>query len=143
MSMLVAGLPLPRALVEVVESGRWTTPPEVGLLETVFRDRPTHPRFYSLQGIINETEHWRTEIDPEILEWYLGSPSDAAPPGDISQQESVLIGDLGPDRPFALDYRRNRESPSVVYLTTYNGWLEVAPNVETFLSMLGLAGVES
>lgn len=136
--VLVSGLPLPSALVAVIRAGRWLPPLESGLLATLFRDRPAQPTFYGIDGIIGETAHWHSESDRETLEWYVGVSNDADPPGDIDQQRSVVIGDLGPDQPFALDYRHDISRPRVVYLTTYNGWIEVAPDIESLLDRLGL-----
>ena len=134
----VGGLKLPVDLVAAIRDGRWVAPGDHDLLATVFTDRPVQPNFYGIDEIFGETTHWHAENDAETLAWYLGSPSNTDPPGDIDQQRSVIIGDLGPDRPIALDYRPGLDVPSVVYLTSYNGWIEVAPNIESLLVRLRL-----
>jgi hypothetical protein len=53
---------------------------------------------------------------------------------------SILIGDLGNDMPFALDFRPSRATPRVIYLTLETGrWITVAPTVELLLDRLGLS----
>lgn len=51
--------------------------------------------------------------------------------GDIDPKKSLLIGDLGPDRLIALDYRGN-ESPRVLYLVgeTESLWILAAQNLQ-------------
>jgi hypothetical protein len=88
--------------------------------------------------MIRENAAWHGEEDPSAREQYLGSPSVERPPGDIDPALSLLIGFLGPDQHFALDYRRLRSRPSVVYLTTYDGWVEISSDVERLLDSLGL-----
>lgn len=78
--------------------------------------------------------------DREILAEYLGTPSTLAPPGDIMQDRSIFIGDLGPDMPFALDYRQTNKEPSVIFLSIYGGWRQVAPTVADLMSSLELGG---
>ncbi|MBF9128554.1 hypothetical protein I0C86_06055 [Plantactinospora sp. S1510] len=51
---------------------------------------------------------------------------------------SLLLGDLGSDQPFALDFRRSVDTPSVVYLDSKMRWVEVAPTIEAFITELDL-----
>lgn len=44
---------------------------------------------------------------------------------------------LQPDSPIALDCRQSRSAPRVLYLRT-EGWVEVAPDIETLLWRLGI-----
>ncbi|GLY91490.1 hypothetical protein [Actinoallomurus iriomotensis] len=136
----INGLPLPGALCAAIEDRRWA-PPADELLTRVFGDRPQGPRFYSLDHMRFENHRW-----PEVgsgLPAYLGSPDAAAPPGDIDPRRSVLIGDLGHEMPFALDFRTSWDRPRVVYLTIgTDRWITVAPDAEVLLDRLGLSGEE-
>lgn len=83
---------------------------------------------------------WESGILVETNPVYLGTANDELPPGDIDPRRSVLIGDLGHDRPFALDYRDSSEQPSVVLLasTQKAGWVRIADSTEELLAKLGL-----
>ncbi|MGI5232756.1 hypothetical protein [Actinoallomurus sp. CA-142502] len=71
----------------------------------------------------------------------LQSHDRAATPGDIDPRRSVLIGDLGHEMPFALDFRTSWGRPRVVYLTIgTDRWIPVAPDAEVLLDRLGLSG---
>jgi hypothetical protein len=134
----INGLPLPDALRAAIEGGRWT-PPADDVLARVFGDRPQGASFYSLDYMAVENRDW-----PGVatrLPVFVGSPDPSAPPGDIDPGASFLIGDLGYDMPFALDFRPSRDAPRVVYLTLRTGrWVTVAPTVEVLLDRLGLGG---
>ena len=133
----INGLPLPAALCAAIEDGRWAPPGDEHLLAQVFAENPQEPSFYTLDYMKAENHRW-----PDVesrLPMYLGSPDEAAPPGDIDPATSILIGDLGYDMPFALDFRPSRDEPRVIYLTLQRGrWITVAPTVEALLTRLGL-----
>ena len=132
----VDGLQIPQILVAMIHEGRWVVPDDPRLLTSVFGEDPQQPTFYQLNGIERENRAWHSEMDPETREWYVGLKSVGKPPGDIDPVRSLLIGDLGPDQPFALDYRTSATAPSVIYLTSRNGWVEIAPNIEVLLQLL-------
>lgn len=128
----INGLRLPDALVTFARKGRWS-PPEAAVLERVFGDRPDHPQFYSLDYMPRENAGWLRQSDPV----YFGKPSTTKPPGDIDNTRSVLIGDLGPDLPIALDYRT--DPPRVLYLGKNTSlWIEVAKDFDQLCERLGL-----
>jgi hypothetical protein len=135
----INGLPLPDALRAAIEDGRWTPPDDETLLTRIFGDRPQGPSFYSLDYMRTENKRW-----PDVesrLPMYLGSPDAMVPPGDIDPRQSILIGDIGYDMPFALDFRPSRDEPRVVYLSLETGrWITVAATVEGLLERLGLSG---
>jgi SMI1/KNR4 family protein SUKH-1 len=134
----INGLPLPDALRAAIEDGRWA-PPADDVLARVFGDEPQGASFYSLDYMAEENRAWPGVEDG--LPIYLGSPDPSAPPGDIDPRASVLIGDLGYDMPFALDFRTSREEPRVVYLSLETGrWVTVAPTAASLLDRLGLGG---
>jgi hypothetical protein len=60
---------------------------------------------------------------------------------EIDPDRTLIIGDfgLGSDAPIALDYSRHSEMPSVIRLrwgADGNHWVEVAPDVRTFVAYL-------
>jgi hypothetical protein len=132
----INGLPLPRALVRAMAEGRWRCPPG-SLLRRVFREPPVHARFHDLAAMRDLNLRWCAQKDPA----FFGRADDKAPPGDIEPARSLLLGELGPDMPFALDYRLSLAEPRVLYLHT-NGdqWITVARDIEHLLSALRLAG---
>jgi hypothetical protein len=130
--MAVEGLPLPSALVALLREGRWCAPDEE-MLQAVFPERPIFPSFYAVESIVGVNRGWCSERREE----FVCHPDAQRPPGDIDPRRSLLIGDLGPDQIFALDYRDSLDAPRVVYLAE-EGWVEVAPDFETFAGRLGL-----
>jgi hypothetical protein len=135
-AMTVNGHVLPRVLDDAIKSGRWAPPADLALLAAAFADQPVHPSFYDADQLRQENSTWVDETDV----WYVGEPDRAHAPGDLDPRQSVLIGDLGPDRPFALDYR-TAPTPRVVYLREIEGrsrWTEVAQSVDDLLTRLGI-----
>lgn len=135
MGKRINGHLLPDAVIELITAGRWN-PPSDEKIEAGFGERPSRPAFYSLEDMEFENKAWIVESSLE----YIGLPSDELPPGDIDPKRSVLIGDLGHDRPFALDYRDSAEHPRVVLLVSSEngGWLRIAESAEELLVKLGL-----
>lgn len=80
------------------------------------------------------SKSWRAGSGVE----YVGKPSQAAPPGDLDLEMSLLIGELGPDQPIALDYRTEDE-PQVVVATDdlVSPWRIVTRSVDQLLLALG------
>ncbi len=132
--ILVAGLPLPHALGRALDEGRWRRPSDDRLLR-VFRERPTAPVMLDLDAMHEVNRKWRTETDPA----YFGHKDDRVPPGDIDCRRSSIVGRLGPDLPFALDYRASEHDPAVLYLHSGGDrWITVARNIDELLERLGL-----
>lgn len=135
-AMTINGHVLPQPLDEAIRSGRWAPPADLDALATVFDDQPVHPSFYDANQLRQENATWVDETDV----WYVGEPDEVHAPGDLDPRQSVLIGDLGPDRPFALDYR-TAPAPRVVYLRDIDGrsrWTEVTKSIDDLLTRLGL-----
>jgi hypothetical protein len=128
--------PLPQVLVAAVTEGRWTAPNDVRTLHSAFGEPPAHAEFYNFVGMASETSNL-LRMDPEYRASYIGVNNGKMYPGDINLECCVLIGDIGPERPFALDYRRNYGDPEVVLLAGA-GWRLVAPNVSELIHSLGL-----
>ena len=130
----INGLPLPSELLRLLDDGRWQAPADMGLLNDVFRDKPFQPSFYTLDQMRVENKNWPAETRPQ----YVGSHDPLDPPGDIDPRRSILIGDLGPDMPFALDFR-NEGIPQVVYLFSGGDrWKTVARSFPELVVLLGL-----
>lgn len=130
----INGLLLPLALSLAIAGQRWRAPEE-SLLRRVFRERPTRARLFDLVTMREENRAWREVKDRA----FFGHTDNKHPPGDIDPASSLLLGSLGPDLPFALDYRASEE-PRVIYLHSGGDrWITVACTVEDLLSRLGLS----
>lgn len=135
----VDGLPVPPALLDMMRAGRWIAPASGESYLRIFGEPAYGPVFLDLDQM-RRNARWIDDIDydEEFRQLYVGKPDPVNPPGDIDPQLSLLLGDLGSDQPFALDFRRSMEAPSVVYLDRQMRWVEVAPSVESFIAGLGL-----
>lgn len=128
----VAGFVLPPELVRVAEQSQWSDYTEGIRLDPlvvdhVFGERPDSTwRFYSIDEVEVETLLWQQESDPA---WFGESPDDLEP------ASSLLIGELGYDRPFALDYRP--AVPAVRLLCFDGRWRLVAASASELLQRLG------
>jgi hypothetical protein len=128
----VAGYVLPGALDAVARSPRWTAYVEgdrlgPNVVEAAFGERPDSTwRFYTIDEMEAMTEAWRQEKDPG---WFGETPDDIRP------ESSVLIGELGYDRPFALDYRSC--VPVVRLMNLAARWPVVASSSSELLARLG------
>jgi hypothetical protein len=129
-SNVINGLPLPEALLAAIREERWT-PPDPAVLAKVFGEQPDGPSFYTLQQMEFENRHWLGRTGPV----FLGTPDAVRPPGNLDPRNSLIIGDLGPDMPFALDYRP-AIGPTVVYREADGKWALVAPSIERLLERL-------
>ncbi|MBL9103662.1 MAG: hypothetical protein JNL82_22135 [Myxococcales bacterium] len=134
---LICGLQLPPALARALVERRWRRPLE-SHLRRVFRERPIRAEFYDLPALRHANRRWHVERDPA----FVGHPDAKAPPGDIDPTRSLLLGVLGPDLPFALDYRVTSGEPRVVYLHSGGDrWITVARDIEQLLVSLHLDGL--
>lgn len=132
-SVLICGHELPPLLASLVKQGRWKAPSRE-VLAAVFGEQPSSSEFYEFHGMADETSHL-LEMDQEYQVWYLGKSDESVYPGNLVLAECVLIGDLGPERPIALDYRKDPRNPEVVFLTS-RGWRCVCPSIETLVEEL-------
>lgn len=138
--VIVNGLRLPDELAEAIRSGRWVMPDQQSRIEEIFPEaKLVDPMLYGFDMIELENRNWPAET----LYAYLGSEDADHCPGTIDPKLSILIGDFGPDRPIALDYRRSRDNPVVVYIVDKwvdgvfrSFWVEAAPEFGTLLRRL-------
>lgn len=138
--MTINGLPLPSALVSLIEAGRWRAPSDQLGLNLLFPDRGDF-MLYSPEYMPFENRHWIETTH----KYCTGEPDPANPPGDIDPAKAVLIADLGNgwDQPIALDYRTSVPEPRVLLFCwrrngNGNRWVEIAPNIESFSELLKL-----
>ncbi len=132
--MTINGHELPVMLSESIKTGEWAKLSKSSQLALVFPKADiVNPSFYEEDSLKLENATWPAESDPA----YIGVESLSAPPGDIDPARSVLIADLGPDRPIALDYRTSN-CPRVVYLVEGDdaNWIEAASNIEALIENL-------
>jgi hypothetical protein len=143
--MIANGLPIPEALIALIQSWRWPTRCEEFLFseECVRAFAPDESRLclYPAFG--------KPEVSVGDLASYLGVPDVDKPPGDIDFTRAVIIGDfgLGSDTFIALDYRTSLTSPSVIRYhwpsvwppdNKNNRWVFVVGSVEEFAELIGL-----
>lgn len=131
----INGLPLPAALVTAIRNDAWTNF-DAATLSQVFKADPEDPCFYTLELMQLENENW--PIFAKRIPGLCGNPDISRPPGDIDPLLSLLIGDLGPDLPFALDFRTSLLSPRVLFTPTAGRWVTIAPRIEDLLIGLGV-----
>jgi hypothetical protein len=109
MRLVVNNMALPVAISERAMNGSVYLDPE--LAKRAFPlGEVIQPMFYSADHMQRENQSW----PDEEYSGYLGTKDGHYSPGDIDPRQSVLIGDLGPDLPIALDFRRSQERPSLV-----------------------------
>lgn len=137
--ILICGLPLPQQIQDAIDNGTWDLPDDPERIERVFTQAPSpEAKLYPISGMISETKAWANESE-EQLAYYGGPGSDAVGYLTLDPRKSVLIGDLGFELPIALDYSVSPEHPRVLYLpSTAPGWIEIAPDVPSFLERLGM-----
>lgn len=135
MDIKINKLLLPPVMLDLINTGNWKVPRDKSLLQKAFpKGSIVDPHFYDLEMLELENRHWSEEHNI----FYLGTKNQDTPPGDIDPNNSIIIGDLGPDRLIALDYRKSSTEPSVIYLTGNEKsiWLEAFPEIESMLISL-------
>ena len=130
-------LPLPAALVRAIRNGVWRTPKNREVWLSLFPARQVvQPMLYPLEKFDGKRDLWFMKAGPV----YYGSKHSVIEPGDIDPYRAVLIGDLGPDRLIALDYRPSLVEPTVVALTSDRNscWRIVADDIKSFMRAIKL-----
>ncbi|WP_460704743.1 hypothetical protein [Myceligenerans halotolerans] len=96
------------------------------LVEEIFGEAPDRSwRFYTFDEVVGMTEDWRQEEDSA---WF------GVEPDAIDPARSVLIGELGYDRPIALDYRASM--PCVRFMAIDGRWPVVARSLRDLVDRL-------
>ncbi|MFD8967821.1 hypothetical protein ACFV0C_22975 [Streptomyces sp. NPDC059568] len=132
----VFGMILPDCLVESIRDRSWMDLANSPKIEEVFGQAPVRPGFHSISSMIGMTKWWREELDEETLQDYFGTSEECVVPGYMSRMTTVIIGNLGPDLPFALDYRDSSGDPSVAFLGEGDSWQRISDNICDFLLAL-------
>ena len=75
-------------------SGRWTDKRHLALFKALFPriDNPL-PQLFDYEGMVQENTLWFSEE----RKFYVGTPSNDYPPGNIDPHKTVIIGDSEPD----------------------------------------------
>lgn len=129
LSVSVFGMTLPSCLVESIRDHSWMNLAHSPKIEAVFGRAPVRPGFHSISGMTGMTKWWREELDDETLQCYFGTSEVFVEPGYISRMKTVIIGNLGPDLPFVLDYRESFVDPSVAFLGEGDSWQKISKSV--------------
>jgi hypothetical protein len=126
----IGGLPLPSDLVSAIRRAIWRPPSDPSVYVSVFGEQAEH-----VDEIERQNVTWQSRASSDVFGEQVVSGSVG-----IDPTLSVVIGDLGPDMPIALDYRVSRNDPRVLYLgfTSRPTWKVVADNFTYLLRSLGL-----
>lgn len=134
----INGLRLPKAYLRIERMGRWHSP-SLNLLESVFGEPCTTPFFYGRDDLSFENRDLVERISND--DYFLGTPDSKHRPGNIDPSQVIFIGDLGRDRPIALDYRLDSGNPSVIYLRMVDSqsrWVHITSSFEDLARKLQL-----
>ncbi|GAB2919437.1 SMI1/KNR4 family protein [Streptomyces mayteni] len=123
-TLRIGGLVVPPPLTELIRSGRWVPPRDDRVLAEVFGEAPEQPEFYGRAMLVRQNTSWQA------------LPADQV--AGIDTARTIVIGDLGPDMPFVLDYRTSPDDPRVLYLGGPGDfrWRQVAANVGELIDRL-------
>ncbi len=138
--MKILGHKLPALLCTLVKNGGCNLPIEKLDFKELRNTANAKVNFYTYDVMWGKTSRFLTEHDRVML----GHTDPDHPPGNLTSQQCVFIGDLGPNQPLALDYRRNSMTPSVVTLlwgenpVTGNRWVKIAKSFDEFATTIGL-----
>ncbi|WP_432831323.1 SMI1/KNR4 family protein [Dactylosporangium sp. CA-092794] len=131
---VINGLPIPPLLVAAIRHGKWRPPSDPGLIRAVFGEtEPESPQFYDLASMVPQNRR----LPERSVRQVYGEVVEGTSVG-LNPRKAVYIGDLGIDKPIALDYRRSLDDPRVLYLGQ-TGWVEVAESVHVLLRKLDLS----
>jgi hypothetical protein len=132
-SDVIGGLTIPAALIDAFTGSRWAVLAGSPKLEELVGQRTIRPVFFTFEIMTKINKSWHRDN----YDAYKGQPSATRPPGDIDPLRSLLIGEIGPDQPIAIDYRQVGE-PCVVFATddTVSPWIIIAESIDTLLQRL-------
>lgn len=138
MSITIDGHNLPDQLSTLVRKGKWRAPTERKLWASlVSLDQVIQPSLYPLDKA-NGTSLWESEAGID----FIGVDDNAIIPGKLDPSQSIIIGDLGPERLLALDLRISKSNPPVcAFLPREDDescWVEIASSLDVFIVALAL-----
>ncbi len=125
---MVNGHVLPGQLVEAIRAG-WVEHIDKDAAANRLGVDCTHLSFFRLDYVLGLLANDWLNLPEE----YRGFVSDAATPGDIDPQMSVVFGEVVSDSPLALDFRK---SPPSVVAYPWPLWVQIAEDVDDFLEKL-------
>jgi hypothetical protein len=144
----INGLPLPRLLLMLIESGRWKTPSDAVmqsaipmLKEPVDFLLSAEAMAFESQGLLADDERMSA-----LFHEYRGSSgiARALPWRDVERSLLIAVNrESGADLGIALDYRPGEEEPSVLVSDWWTGdhschWREVSNSFSAFVASLYL-----
>ena len=157
--MKINNLQLPNSLLKIITS---PTNPILNheKWQKCFPDEIHDKRLYNLSQIKKNTNSLRDDFYRQVLvpnlnlakneqtliegplmdeNFLFGRLKEGVYPGILDARNTLVIGDIGIDMIFCLNYHSIQdESPSVVYLTHDLLWIEIAKNFEEFAYKTGL-----
>ena len=139
---------VPKVLIDALESD-WEKKVNMDLWQICFPDKVRKPLLYPLNQIHFETNALRNDYKRQVLShnlqlgnnydtffnddiFWFGKKIEDLNPGFINGYNVLLIGEIGIDMVFALDYSQNEKKPSLIYFNNDLNWEVVASDVETF-----------
>jgi hypothetical protein len=146
---LVNGLPLPGALVALLEAGRWRRPDDVGRLCTLTGLHDAGDLlFCDVVSMAQNTEQLVAELDRNAALFGLASSARGGVPvadrSVLDVDQCVVVACTSGDGLVCLDYRAGRERPVVVVSDWGAGpegqvaWRTIALDIERFAEEVGL-----
>ncbi len=147
-TVLVNELPLPPALLDLLEAGRWKPPGDLADLRRLTGlDDVAQLAFFDVANMRSETRQLLANAEDAQLARLRGLESSrraGAPvgaPGALDVDRAVVLAATFGDGILCLDYRGSLARPAVV-VTDWSGpacrWRVLAPDVETFAALLKL-----
>lgn len=146
----VNNLPIPLLLTELITSGAWKLPSDVSHLQELAQvNHPEEFSFLGVDGMIRETDGARQlATDPQQAHGYgLYSSRQSGASATNSQQldvdMAVMIAVNWDEEAIFLDYRANKENPSVVLAYWPDNkapaaYRQIATDFAEFVAKIGL-----
>ena len=146
--MDVLGFPLPPLLQELIEQGRWRRPTNVTTLEKITGSQYAEDfKFMDVEGMRRESRPTHLVEDQKIASVYnlASSKLSGSPIMDdeiLDIDKSICIAVNWSEEAICLDYRPSNSNPRVMASVCKDGsftrWKTIAPDFETFATLLGL-----
>lgn len=99
--------------------------------------------FYSYEQMETETmglvEDYKIHVgdESEVLGMhFFGTAKKGCVPGNLDPSQSILIGDVGFDAPFSLDFRSSMTNPQVIFFNSKLQWTKIADNIQDFWELI-------
>lgn len=138
MSITIDGHKIPDQLSTLVREGKWRAPTERKLWASlVSLNQVIQPSLYPLDKV-DGMSLWESEAGMH----FVGVDDNVISPGRLDPSQTIIIGDLGPERLLALDLRKSISNPPVcAFLPREDDescWVEIASCLDDFIVALAL-----